>query len=153
MAVRKGVLTGVRYTTDTATDATEAAAATWTSIPILKILNRENAPWSEETVGESNVNDVEMGAGVKATLSLNIVLDDADTFAAALNTAANDIAPVFFELTYAGNDPIVGGGSTGCIVKMANMPGASFGQFASVKVDAGCSEAGAGDTYFTYTPA
>lgn len=148
MAVRKGVLTLARYTTDTATDATEAAAATWTTIPILKILNRENAPWREETVGESNVNDIEMGAGVKGTLSLNIVLDDTDTFASALNTAANAITPVFFELTYGSEDPIVCGGSTGCIVKMANMPGASFGQFASVKVDAGTSAAGAGDTYF-----
>lgn len=146
MAVRRGVLTALQVTDDTVTDGTTDGTATYTTIPITKVLARDFQPWTEEGVTDDGVNQTPGTAGVKGSAQFIVALDKSDTFLADFITADQNRSAVWVKFTY-GTESFVAGGSTGCTVVAAKMPGAPFGEVGGTMIQISASNVLAGDTY------
>jgi len=147
MAVRKGVLTALAYSTDYDGNPANVGAATWTTIPVLKILSDQAQLFREEAVTAENVAGLNLGAAVRGSAVYPVIIDDADTFLAAIRTAASNLTPIWFRETIQGQDPVVCGGAVGGIVNVADAPSGSFGSFGVSVVNFSATGANAGDTY------
>lgn len=150
MAVRRGVLTALAVTTDSVTDDTTDGTATYVTVPITKVLSREFQPWSEEGLTDAGVNDTPGTSAVKGSAQFIVALDKADTFLSTFLTADQNRTAVWVKFTY-GSESFVAGGSTGCTVVAAKMPGAIFGNLGGTMIQISASNALAGDTYFEVT--
>lgn len=142
----KGVIESVHYSTDYVYPDGDAAA-TKVEIPVAQIIQDGADMPAEEAATGLNLNGQNLQAGVSNTFVLPVILDDDDTFMAALKTASSNHTPVWFKFKMLGQSARWVGGRLGCQVTVAEGQAAQFGSFVVTLLGGMTTGADADDTF------
>lgn len=128
MAVVKSVNTKVEFATDFGSAGYRHADATWTELPILKVLNEAERAAVPQTV--ETMNGLQGQSAELLTAAYALAVDDADAaIVAALKAIADAWTPVWISETPQGEDHRVMGGTNGGLLTV----GRSRPQFGGVE--------------------
>lgn len=142
----KGIIDLLQYSTDYVFPSGDAAA-TYVEIPIDQVLQENADPPGEEAVTQPNWNGQNLQSGVTNTFTFPVIVDDDDTWAAALKTASSNHTPVWFKVRQFGQQARVIGGRLGCQITVAEMNAAQFGNFVVIMISGQAVGADADDTF------
>lgn len=145
-AKMKGIVQQVDYSLDYVYPDGNAAA-TWVNIPVSPVLQENAVMPGEEPVGQQNLNGQNLQSGVNNTSTWPVILDDDDTFMAALKTASSNHDPVWLRVQMLNQTARVIGGLLGCQVMVGEQQAATFGNFVLVPVTFHAVGADADDTF------
>lgn len=130
-AVVRGHWDSVEYSTDYTGNA---SSATWTNIPILKLMADGFQNPNEEAQLVQTIQGLDASAGKKNVSILPVARADDDTFLNALEDAEENLTPVWFRVTPTGQDARIIGGDNGCLVYVNRNPSPAWGSLVSALI-------------------
>lgn len=142
----KGIIETFEYSTDYVFPNGDAGA-TKVAIPVDQILQDQADMPMEEPVTQLNLNGQNLQAGVTNAFVMPVILDDDDTFMAALKTASSNHTPVWFKFRQFGQQARWVGGRLGCQVTIGEGQAAQFGDFVVTLLGAMTTGADVDDTF------
>ena len=142
----KGIIDLLQYSTDYVFPSGDGAA-TYVTIPIAQVLQDQADMPGEEAVTQLNLNGQPLQAGVQNEFVWPVIIDDDDTFMAALKSASSNHTPVWFKVRQFGQQARVIGGRLGCQVRVGEIQAAQFGDFVVTLISAMTTGADVDDTF------
>ena len=142
----KGIVDLLEYSTDYVFPSGDGAA-TYVTIPVSQVLQDQADMPMEEPATQLNLNGQNLQSGVSNTFVWPVIIDDDDTWSAALKTASSNHTPVWFKVRQFGQQARVIGGRLGCQVTVGEGNAAQFGDFVVVLIGGMAVGADVDDTF------